>query len=50
LPLGSSLKAGVFYWQPPLGFLGKYELVFERPDGSQIRTYVSIAPKSSEIQ
>jgi hypothetical protein len=50
LPLGSSLKAGVFYWQPPLGFLGKYELVFERPDGSQIRTHVNIAPKSSEIQ
>ena len=45
LPLGSSLKAGVFYWQPPLGFLGKYELLFERPYGTQIRVHVNIVPK-----
>jgi hypothetical protein len=45
LPLGSTLKAGVFYWQPPLGFFGKYELVFEREDGSQIHTRVNIVPK-----
>jgi uncharacterized repeat protein (TIGR01451 family) len=50
LPLGSSLKAGVFYWQPPLGFLGKYELLFERPDGTQMRVHVNIAPKSYAIQ
>jgi hypothetical protein len=45
LPLGSTLKAGVFYWQPPLGFFGKYELLFEREDGSQVRVRVSIVPK-----
>jgi len=30
LPLGSSLdaNAGIFYWQPAPGFLGKYDLVF----------------------
>jgi hypothetical protein len=50
LPLGSSLKAGIFYWQPPLGFLGKYELVFERPDGTQIRTHVNIVPQRFEVQ
>ena len=44
LPLGSSLKAGTFYWQAPLGFLGKYEMVFERPDGTQIHVLVNIVP------
>lgn len=30
LPVGSSLDAGkeIFYWQPGLGFMGNYELVF----------------------
>jgi uncharacterized repeat protein (TIGR01451 family) len=50
LPLGSTLKAGVFYWQPPLGFFGKYDLLFEREDGSQIRTRVSIVPKQYSLQ
>jgi hypothetical protein len=50
LPVGSSLKAGVFYWQAPLGFLGKYELLFERPDGTQIRVSVNIAPKQYSLQ
>src|SRR5205807_91172 len=31
LPIGSSLKRGVFYWQPGPGFLGDYTLVFEHP-------------------
>ena len=50
LPLGSSLKAGVFYWQAPLAFLGKYEIVFERPDGMQIRVRVNIVPKQYSLQ
>ena len=50
LPLGSSLKAGTFYWQAPLGFLGKYEMVFERPDGTQIRVLVNILPMRYSVQ
>jgi hypothetical protein len=50
LPLGSTLKAGVFYWQPPLGFFGQYELLFEREDGSQFRVRVSIVPKKYSVQ
>jgi uncharacterized repeat protein (TIGR01451 family) len=45
LPLGSSLKAGVFYWEAPIVFLGTYEMVFERPDGPQIRVRINIVPK-----
>jgi hypothetical protein len=40
----------VFYWQPPLGFFGKYELVFEREDGSQIHTRVNIVGKRYSLQ
>ena len=50
LPVGSSLKAGVFYWQAPLGFLGKYQLVFERPDGTQISVHINIVPKHYSLQ
>jgi len=46
LPVGSTLKGGVFYWHAPLGFLGEYPLVFERPDGSQIRVRLNVRPKS----
>jgi uncharacterized repeat protein (TIGR01451 family) len=45
LPVGSTLKAGVFYWQAGLGFLGDYQLVFERPDGSEVRVQVRVRPK-----
>ena len=30
LPIGSSLKAGVFYWQLSAGVLGDFDLVFLR--------------------
>jgi hypothetical protein len=36
LPAGSSLSDGVFYWHAGPGFRGRYELVFERPDGSDL--------------
>jgi hypothetical protein len=45
LPIGSTLKGGVFYWQPGPGFLGEYKLQFERPDGTRIPVRVTIAPK-----
>jgi Beta-propeller repeat/Putative binding domain, N-terminal/NHL repeat len=46
LPIGSSLKQGVFYWQPGPGFLGDYNLVFERSDGTETRIRVKIRPKT----
>ena len=46
LPVGSTLKGGRFYWQPGPGFLGEYELVFERPGSAPVRVRVVIRPKS----
>ncbi|HEY6390477.1 MAG TPA: SBBP repeat-containing protein [Bryobacteraceae bacterium] len=45
LPIGSTLKGGVFYWQPGPGFLGEYTLQFERRDGTRIPVRVNIVPK-----
>jgi Carboxypeptidase regulatory-like domain len=45
LPIGSSMKDGVFYWQPGPGFLGEYQLVFERPDSSIVQVKATIHPK-----
>jgi len=46
LPIGSSLRRGVFYWQPGPGFLGEYQLVFERKDGTETQVRVIIRPKT----
>jgi hypothetical protein len=46
LPIGSTLKDGVFYWQAGPGFLGEYDLLFERPDSAPVRVRVVIHPKS----
>ena len=46
LPIGSSLKRGVFYWQPGPGFLGEFHLVFERNDSPDAHVRVKIKPKS----
>ena len=46
LPIGSSLKEGVFYWQPGPGFLGDYDLFFERKDGGEAHVRVKIRAKS----
>jgi len=35
LPVGSTLKAGVFHWEAGLGFVGDYQLLFERGDGGE---------------
>jgi hypothetical protein len=42
LPIGSTLKDGVFYWQPSAGFLGEYQLVFERADGSATKVRIKV--------
>ena len=40
LPLGSSLdaQAGIFYWQPAPGFLGRFDLEFVRGDALALST------------
>jgi len=45
MPIGSTLKGGVFYWQPGPGFLGEYRMQFTRPDGTKIPVQVKIVPK-----
>jgi hypothetical protein len=50
LPIGSTLKGGVFYWQPGPGFLGEYTMQFERPDGTTIPVRVNIVPKRYSIE
>ncbi len=45
LPTGSTLKDGIFYWQPGPGFLGEYRMQFERPDGTRMPVRVNIVPK-----
>jgi hypothetical protein len=45
LPIGSTLNLGRFYWQAGPGFLGEYELLFERPGGAAVRVRVVIHPK-----
>jgi hypothetical protein len=45
LPIGSSMKDGFFYWQPGPGFLGEYQLVFERPDSGSMYVKATIRPK-----
>jgi len=47
LPIGSTLEGGVFYWQAGPGFLGEYQLLFERPDAPPVRVKVNIRPRAS---
>jgi len=46
LPVGSTLKHGVFYWQLGPGFLGDYHFRFTRPDGTGALVHVKVRPKS----
>jgi hypothetical protein len=46
LPIGSTLTDGVFYWQPGPGFLGEYELQFQRPGQPPLLVKVNIHPHS----
>jgi hypothetical protein len=50
LPIGSTLQNGVFYWQLGPGFLGDYPMVFERPDGTDMRVRVRVRPKISTFR
>jgi hypothetical protein len=50
LPTGSTLKSGVFYWQPGPGFLGEYTMQFVRPDGTSIPVRINIVPKRYSIE
>jgi hypothetical protein len=45
LPVGSSIKSGAFYWQAGLGFLGEYQVGFERPGAPDLIVRVTIRPK-----
>ncbi|HEX4595157.1 MAG TPA: hypothetical protein VH157_12820 [Bryobacteraceae bacterium] len=46
LPVGSTLKDGVFYWQLGPGFLGEYRLHFTRADGTGAVVHVTVRPKT----
>src|ERR1700682_5045920 len=37
----TSLRRGVFYWQPGPGFLGEHNLVFEQKDGTEVQVSVT---------
>jgi hypothetical protein len=50
LPVGSTLQGGRFYWQAGPGFLGNYDLEFERPSGEQVRVQVTIRPRTYSIR
>jgi len=45
LPVGSTLKSGLFCWQAGPGFSGGYNLLFERADSTLLRVHVNIRPK-----
>ncbi|HEX4593364.1 MAG TPA: hypothetical protein VH157_03770, partial [Bryobacteraceae bacterium] len=45
LPIGSTLRDGMFYWQPGPGFLGEYQLQFERPGQRAEQVIVNIQPR-----
>jgi len=46
LPVGSTLKDGVFYWQLAPVFLGEYNLVFERAGAEPKHVRVFVRPKT----
>ena len=50
LPVGSTLRDGVLYWQAGPGFLGNYDLVLERTDGTQVNLRTRIHPKNYSRQ
>ena len=46
LPIGSAIKAGVFYWQLGPGFLGEFRLAFTSASGRHLLVSVEVTPKS----
>ncbi len=49
LPIGSTMLNGIFYWQPGPGFLGSFQLNFERPGSPDAPVEVSIQPKRFKL-
>ena len=47
LPSGSTLSEGVFTWQPGPGFVGPYDIMFVRADGTRQDVRVVLNPKGS---
>ena len=45
MPIGSTLKGGIFYWQPGPGFVGTYRFVFVGSVGAEVRVEVQVKPK-----
>jgi len=45
LPVGSTLKGGRFYWHAGPGFVGEYNLLFERADTTLVRVRVKVEPR-----
>jgi len=48
LPIGSSVRDGTFYWQVGPGFLGDYQLLFERPAGEMMRVRITVRTMGSQ--
>jgi hypothetical protein len=50
LPIGSHLdqSTGIFTWQPGAGFVGSYDLVFVRSNGTRREVRIVLQPKGSE--
>jgi pimeloyl-ACP methyl ester carboxylesterase len=46
LPLGSTLKNGLFQWQAGVAYFGQYELYFEQASGGTATVWVTITPKT----
>ena len=44
LPIGSTLKDGIFYWQLGPGFLGDYFFVFNKTDGTELHLKLTVQP------
>ena len=49
LPIGSTLKDGAFYWQAGPGFLGEYDLLFDRPGDVPVRVRIVIHQKNYSL-
>jgi hypothetical protein len=50
LPIGSTLKQGVLYWQLGPGCLGDYLFELEKSDGTMMQVSFSVRPAASAIK
>jgi hypothetical protein len=49
LPVGSTLRDGVFYWQLGPGFLGDYSIKFKLANGNGLTLRVKVVPKTFPV-